>query len=371
LIGLVVRNNHFNSNQVLTFIPVIIGFLLGFLIDQDIMFRAVLVALLIIPILFTNRKYTFKIVVISTFTSLLTIQDFKEPNNDLVSRQKKYSDKVVYTGFSRQNKVDITTWRGNYWYYINNQNRLSSLDEYLYHEPFVHPALQLNKDIRKVLVLGGETGGVLRELIKYETISKIEVIPLDDDLMDLFIENTILAQVSDGAWEEKRINVINQPIFHYLTSSKKQYDVIFADLPDPANLLHNQFYTLEFYKLCKELLTDEGLMVTQAGSPYFATKAFYSIVNTVESAGFETIPYHNQILTLGEWGWVMGVKNLRNNERLDELTFTDVPVKWINNDAMQMMLSFGKIRIDTTQTGINEIKNPITYKYYQAGNWAF
>ena len=60
--------------------------------------------------------------------------------------------------------------------------------------------------------------------------------------------------------------------------------------------------------MCWHHLRPNGVIVTQAGSPYYATKAFYCIEKTMQSAGFNTIPLRNQVLTLGEWGWVMGYK---------------------------------------------------------------
>ena len=102
---------------------------------------------------------------------------------DSSARQKKFSDLIIYSDFTRENKIDVTTWRGNYWYYINNQNRLSSVDDYLYHEPLVHPALSVKKDAKKVLILGGEFGGAVKEVSKYKGIEEIVLLPDDLDLV--------------------------------------------------------------------------------------------------------------------------------------------------------------------------------------------
>ncbi|AOY58112.1 MULTISPECIES: hypothetical protein [Desulfococcus] len=55
-------------------------------------------------------------------------------------------------------------------------------------------------------------------------------------------------------------------------------------------------------------------MVTQAAGPYFAPKAFRCLVKTIRSAGFPILPYHNQISTMREWGWVLGMKTRRIDE---------------------------------------------------------
>ncbi len=350
----------------------IIGLLFNTLVNNNTLFKVFLIVTLMLYALGSNHPRVLLPIILLMLVFPFFFNDPIKRSNQLIARQKKYADKVVFTDFSRQNKVDVTSWRGNYWYYINNQNRLSSLDEYLYHEPFVHPAMHINSvKVSKALVLGGEMGGVVRELVKYVEIDNIDVIPLDIELLKKFKEKELLKKIGGKSWYDSRVDIIDQEVFKFLENEVSEYDAIFIDLPDPTNLLYNQFYTLEFYELCRKSLKQNGIMVTQAGSPYFATKAFYSIIKTIDKAGFKSIPYHNQILTLGEWGWVIGKKS---NVEIDQVNFSRIDqlsVKWINQNAMDLMLSFGKIRVDTTGIRINRIKEPITFQYYQAGNWAF
>ena len=85
------------------------------------------------------------------------------------------------------------------------------------------------------------------------------------------------------------------------------------------------------------------MLVTQAGSPYYAEQAYECIEKTIASAGFKTLKLHNQVMTLGEWGWVLGAKNSRGNLkqqlRTSKLT---TETDWLTNDALTMISSFGK-----------------------------
>ncbi|MGB3466740.1 MAG: hypothetical protein WBA74_15780, partial [Cyclobacteriaceae bacterium] len=347
----------------------LLGSLIAYLLDNSAFLLYFLSAGLIVTVWFTRYKIASK----ASLTLLLAL--FFVANNlttvHLFARQKKFSDLVIYSDFTRTNKVDITTWRGNYWYYINNQNRLSTVDDFLYYEPLVHPAIVMNSSAKDILVLGGELGGALKEIVKYEKVNKVRIVPDDRMLIDKVRSNTFFDKVSSAAWTDPRIEIIEEDIFDYLSGSKAEYDVIIADLPDPSNLMNNQYYTQEFFELCVTLLNDKGVFVTQAGSPYFATKAYYSIVKTMKTAGFKTRPYHNQILTLGEWGWVIGTKDPYLIKEIGTLSFTKSKTRWINHEAMNMMLSFGKLNVDTTGTKINTIKEPVTHKYYTTGNWSF
>lgn len=117
-----------------------------------------------------------------------------------------------------------------------------------------------------------------------------------------------------------------------------------------------------------------GVIITQAGSPYYAAKAFNCIDRTMSEAGFTTAPLHNQVVTLGEWGWVLGAKEVDKatlKKALQSLTFDDVPTRWINHDAMTLITSFGKKVFigDQDSVEVNKIHNPVLYKYYLDGHW--
>ena len=61
----------------------------------------------------------------------------------------------------------MTQWGDEYWLYINGNQQLSTVDEAMYHEPLVHPAMQLYPNPRSVLILGGGDGCAAREVLKY------------------------------------------------------------------------------------------------------------------------------------------------------------------------------------------------------------
>jgi spermidine synthase len=92
------------------------------------------------------------------------------------------------------------------------------------------------------------------------------------------------------------------------------------------------------------------------------------------AAGFTTQKMHNQVITLGEWGWVMGVKSWPEDKdlksTLEQMSF-DIPTSWLNQDAMLMMCNFGKNIYEPIEDSIaiNQVQNPVLYRYYLKGNW--
>lgn len=282
--------------------------------------------------------------------------------------QKRHHDKVVFSQQTRFQTLDITEWKGNYWFYQDHINHYSSIDDWLYYEPFVHPVMQLAAG-KRVLVIGGENGMLLKYLRSYQ-LSAIDLIPIDGEYLEIAGSEPLYTQLNEEVFSQDPINIIPADPFRWLSSAKGAYDVIFIDIPDPIDIELNQYYTREFYQLVNAALSNQGLVITQSGSPYFATAAFQSISKTIESAGFKAVSFHNQVLSLGEWAWTMGSKSDKSlKESLSHLTFEGIETQWLNSEAMRMMLSFGKPYVTVDKAAINTIENPMIYRLYNQGNY--
>ena len=61
--------------------------------------------------------------------------------------------------------------------------------------------------------------------------------------------------------------------YEYLEKSEDMFDLIIVDLPDPNSESLNKLYSNIFYRMCGNHLKDDGVMVVQSTSPYYATKA--------------------------------------------------------------------------------------------------
>ncbi len=294
----------------------------------------------------------------------------------LFGEQQKYQDKVIFTKQSRYQKIVMTQWKDDFWLYINNNQQLSTLDEVLYHEPLVHPIMSLTPTPYDVLVLGGGDGCAVREVLKYSAVRTITLVDLDPEMTNLGKTNPVITQLNNNALNNSKVKIINIDAYKFLIDTKQYFDAIIIDLPDPHTVELGRLYSQEFYRLCNRCLRPEGLMITQAGSPYFATKAYLCINKTVAATGFTTHMLHNQVITMGEWGWVLGAKNMTHDEmkyKLLHLTFKGIETKWINNESMYLMTSFGKNIFPDVMEGdsveINQIHNPVLYNYYLKGNW--
>jgi len=283
--------------------------------------------------------------------------------------QAKYSDKIILTKQTKYQKIVVTKWQNWHSLYINGNQQLSTFDEFMYHEPMVHTALGLTPKKSNILILGGGDGCIVRELLKYDDVEHITLVDLDNGMIEIGKNNPIFTSLNNNSLTNPKVKVKIADAFTFLEKTSQLFDVILVDLPDPNNVDLNKLYTKEFYKLSKKRLSPNGCFITQSGSPYYATRAFYCIDKTLKAAGLYTFPIHNQVLTLGEWSWVIAKKNPILKKDILNINVTKLNLKWFNNESLSLISSFGKPLVDTTNIKINTIFSPVLYTYYKKGNW--
>jgi len=291
--------------------------------------------------------------------------------------QRKYKDKVVYSQQTKYQKIVMTRWKTFFWLYINGQEQFSTFDEEKYHEPLVHPAMKLSHDVSHVLVLGGGDGLAVREILKHEDVDSVTLVDMDPAMTGLAKTHPVLLEINKGAMNDKKVRIVNQDAATFMKRDANLYGVILIDLPDPDSIDLMHLYSEKFYQMTRRHLIRGGVLVTQAASPYFSKKAFLCIYKTMRGAGFSVLPYHNQIPTMGEWGWVLGVRQedlaeVKLKEVVSGLTFDRIGTRFINQDAMISMIHFGKGVFDggaLDKIEINTELHPVLYRYYKQGSW--
>lgn len=293
----------------------------------------------------------------------------------IFGEQSRYEDKVVFSKQTKYQQITVTEWQNTYTLYLNNSKQLSTFDEWLYHEPLVHPAIGITKGPIDVLIMGAGDGCAIREALKHERVNSITLVDLDPDMTDVGANHPIFKELNHSAFQHPKVKVINADAFNYLKDTQDKFDVMIVDFPDPRTVELNRLYTKEFYRICEKKLRPNGSIITQAGSPYYATRAFKTIEHTMQAAGFNTLPIHNQVLSLGQWGWILAHKKMDTEAIKTSLWNMDLEgldTKWLNEEALLHISSFGKdlILLDTTDLSVNSIHNPVLYQYYEAGNWS-
>lgn len=228
-----------------------------------------------------------------------------------------FQDEVIFSETTAYQSIVITRFDERYRLFLDHSIQFDSLDEHRYHEALVHPAMGLVPDARRVLVLGGGDGMAVREVLRHEGVEHVTLVDLDPRVTELFATNPDLVALNGGALTDARVEIVNTDAWVWAaegaTNGGGVYDVIIADLPDPKSIALSKLYSVEFYAMLTERLAGHGLLVTQAGSPTFATEAFWiteatlaATRNPVSPGGtLQTIAYQTYLPSFGNWGFVM------------------------------------------------------------------
>jgi len=186
----------------------------------------------------------------------------------------------------------------------------SLVDEYIYHESLVHPAMVVHPNPRNVLIIGGGEGATLREVLKHRCVERVTMVDIDGEVVEL--SKRYLPEMHKGAFDDPRAKVVIGDGREYLMNTKEEFDVIILDLTDPySSDIAKQLYTREFYEKVFEKLRDPGVMVTQAGNSFFFEDVYESIVKAIKDVFPKVLEYHSWIPSFGySCNFVMATKGV-------------------------------------------------------------
>ena len=146
---------------------------------------------------------------------------------------------------------------------------LTERDEFIYDEMITHVPMAVHPNIKKVLVIGIGDGGVVRELTRYEQIKRIDLVEMDE-----MVAEACRQYLPDNACrlDDARVHISYGNALKFIRRCEDKYDLIIVDSNDPFGPSEGLF-TREFYGNCYKALKEDGIMVNQQGSPFYAEDA--------------------------------------------------------------------------------------------------
>ncbi|KAF3446099.1 hypothetical protein FNV43_RR11278 [Rhamnella rubrinervis] len=190
---------------------------------------------------------------------------------------------------------------------IDGKMQSAEIDEFIYHECLIHPALLCHPNPKTMFIMGGGEGSSAREALKHKSMEKVVMCDIDQEVVDFC--RTHLT-VNHEAFCHKKLNLVINDAKAELESSSEKFDVIVGDLADPVEGGPcYQLYTKSFYeRILKPKLNSNGIFVTQAGPAGIFThkEVFTSIYNTIKQVFKYVVAYTAHIPSFADtWGWVM------------------------------------------------------------------
>ena len=136
-------------------------------------------------------------------------------------------------------------------------------DEFIYHEMLTHTVMLIHPQPKRVLIIGGGDGGILKEVIKYKDVESIYLVEIDKRVIE--ISQKYLKTICQKAFEDKRVNIIIEDGAKFVKKTEEKFDIVIIDSPDPVGVA-KVLFSSKFYKNIFNCLEKDGLMIRQTGS---------------------------------------------------------------------------------------------------------
>lgn len=218
-------------------------------------------------------------------------------NQVLVNKKSEYQDITL-----------VETMEYGRMLILDGAIQIAERDEFCYSEMMAHTVLCAHPDPKRVLIVGGGDGGVLREVLRHKNVEKATMIDIDKDVIDA--AKKYLPTLS-CAMDDPRADVRSMDALAYIRSVSNEFDVAIVDSTDPVEFAAGLFEA-NFYEDVKNALKEDGMMLAQTESPfsdanvmigaYTEMKKVYPVVSVCWGA-MPTYP-------TGMWTYTIGSKKL-------------------------------------------------------------
>lgn len=139
--------------------------------------------------------------------------------------------------------------------------RTAEADDFIGHEMLAHVPIFAHGLARRVLIIGGDDGGILREVARHRDIESITLLGTDPVVVALCRE--FLPNHSAGAFDDPRLQISHEEVLQFLAATEQRFDVILG-----ASTVGEVLSSEEFYQASRRCLNEDGILVVRTGVPF-------------------------------------------------------------------------------------------------------
>ncbi|MBM3309629.1 MAG: hypothetical protein FJY77_05175, partial [Candidatus Altiarchaeales archaeon] len=157
---------------------------------------------------------------------------------------------VLYQKNSLYGNVVVTKTAGQVNFYQDGIPLFSS-ENTVSNEESVHYALS-QLEAKKVLLVSGGVSGILNEILEHGS-------PVDYVELDPVLVSSGVRFMPDSGVLSPSVAILESDGRLYVKQSSEKYDAILVNTPDPNTVQLNRYYTKEFFRECRKILSDGGV----------------------------------------------------------------------------------------------------------------
>lgn len=213
---------------------------------------------------------------------------------------------------------------------IDGMTMVSERDEFVYHEMIAHPALFLHPKPKNVLVIGGGDGGTVREVLKHKSVESCTLVEIDGLVVEA--SRKYIPQTAK-ALSDKRARVLIEDGVKFVAETAEKFDVVIVDSTEPFGPA-KELFGPSFYKNVKRILTKDGIVVSQAGSPFYEIKTIKNLFRITKPIFpvVEVCLFNNLTYPGGLWAFTFATKGLHpvRDFRSARVAASALKLRWYN-----------------------------------------
>lgn len=141
------------------------------------------------------------------------------------------------TPYQKIEIMDIEGW--GRCLFLDGDIQSAEVDEFIYHELLVHPGMLAHPAPRRVLICGTGEGKVVREVLRYPSVSRVVAVDIDREVVELCQE-----YLGRTPLDDPRVELVFTDVARFLQEYREEpFDVAIVDVTDdvvgPASTVHN------------------------------------------------------------------------------------------------------------------------------------
>lgn len=194
---------------------------------------------------------------------------------------------------------------------LDNEFQSFEVDEYIYHEALVQPALTLHPEPIKIAIIGGGEGAALREVLRHKTVKKAVMIDIDDKVIEC--SKKYLPSFHNGSFSDERTTLIFEDGRKFIEDTDEAFDVIIIDITCPLEGGPSyKLFTQEFYEHLRQKLAHQGIFSIQASTTSPISITTYTIISKTLKEVFKGVfPYGAYVPSFAmHWGFCLATDDM-------------------------------------------------------------
>jgi spermidine synthase len=187
--------------------------------------------------------------------------------------------------------------------------QLTERDEFCYSEMMAHVPLCAHPDPRRVLIVGGGDGAILREVLRHKTVEICTLIDIDREVIEA--SKRYLPTVGCEL-ENPRADVRCMDALGYIETTSDRFDVVIVDSTDPVEFAAGLFQA-PFYTNIKKVLNPTGIVTELTESPFADTALMRQAIGEMRKVFPVVEMYWGAVPTYPTGMWTYGAASLAPN----------------------------------------------------------